>query len=119
MRAIAVLSRLSLQRRFGSVAILSVLLALSGTLVLAVIAGALRDGTAMDRLRSASRPATAVVLPNIAQSSVTRYAVDWHRIAALPEVAALAVTSINDPYEIKGIDFGDVGFPAASPDAFV
>jgi hypothetical protein len=119
MRAVSVLSRLSLQRRFGSVAMLSALLALSGTLVLAVTAGALRDGNAMDRLLSASRPATAVVVPNIAQPSVTRYPIDWHRIAALPEVAALTVTSINDPYEINGIDFGDVGFPAASPDAFV
>ena len=116
MRAVAAWLRLDLRRRARSLVVVTVLLGLAGGLVFAVTAGARRDGSAMQRLRAESLPATAVVVPNIP-------GFDWDAIRALPEVAALGELPWNSTYGIEGIInnpvTNDVGFPAASPGAYV
>ncbi len=111
MRAVAAWLRLDLRRRTGSLTVIALLLAFAGAVVFAVVAGAGRDGSAMQRLRAQSLPATAVVVPNIA-------GFDWDKIRALPEVDAVAELPWNSTYAIEGIDGNDIGFPAASPDTY-
>ena len=115
MRAVAEWLRLDLRRRARSLIVVTVLLGLAGGLVFAVTAGARRGGSAMERLRAESLPATAVVVPNIP-------GFDWDEVRALPEVAAVGELPWNSTYGIEGITndpvTNDVGFPAASPGAY-
>jgi hypothetical protein len=74
--------RLDGLRRWRSLAVLALLIALSTATILTSIAGARRGQTAFDRLWARTLPATATVLPN-------QPGFDWAKVAALPEVAAL------------------------------
>jgi ABC-type lipoprotein release transport system permease subunit len=111
VRAVAAWLRLDLRRRTRSLTVVALMLALGGALVLAVTAGARRDGSAMLRLRAQSLPATAVVVPNIP-------GFDWHQIRELPEVEEVAELPWNSTYAIAGIAVTDIGFPAASPETY-
>jgi FtsX-like permease family protein len=112
MRAVLWWLELDIRRRARSLITLALLLGLSGTLVIAVTAGARRDGSAMRRLNAVSLPATAVMLPNTP-------GFDWGAIKALPEVEAVGEFPVSGEFAIEGIDPQDIGFLNASPDAYV
>jgi ABC-type lipoprotein release transport system permease subunit len=112
MRAVAWWLQLDIRRRARSLIALTLLLALSGTLVIAVTAGARRDGSAMQRLDAVSLPATAVMLPNTP-------GFDWGAIKALPEVEAVGEFPVSGEFGIQGIDPEDISFLNSSPDAYV
>ncbi len=111
MRAVLAWLRLDLRRRGQSLVALSLLLALSGGLVLAVCAGARRNGSALHRLQAVTLPATAIVLPN-------QPGFDWAKVRALPEVEALGEFSLQAVYGIEGIDPNDASFPSANADFY-
>jgi hypothetical protein len=112
MTAVLLWLRLDGRRRWRSLATLAILLAMSGTLVLAVTAGARRDGSAMERLRAESLPATAMVLPNTP-------GFDWDAIRALPEVEAVGEFPVGAVFGIDGINPNAVGFPNGSVEGYV
>lgn len=111
MRAVAAWLRLDIRRRARSLVVLTLLLAFSCALVLAVTAGARRDGSAMQRLRAGSLPATALMLPNTP-------GFDWDAVRALPNVEAVGEFPLGAAFGVEGIDGEDIGFPTASPEAY-
>jgi ABC-type lipoprotein release transport system permease subunit len=111
MRAVLAWQRIDLRRRGRSLAVLSLLLALAGSLVLAVSAGARRNGSALHRLQAVTLPATAIVLPN-------QPGFDWNEVRALPEVEALGEFSLQAAWGVDGVLVDDVSFPSANADFY-
>ena len=74
--------RLDLPRRWRSLLVLALLIAVATGTVLTSVAGARRGATAAERLWGRTLPATAAVLPNDPSF-------DWEKIRGLPEVEAL------------------------------
>ncbi len=75
---------LELRRRWRSLIVLGLLVALTTGTVLAAVAGARRGQTAFDRLWARTLPATVTVLAN-------QPGFDWSKVEALPEVSATAL----------------------------
>ena len=99
--------RLDLRRRWRSLVVLALLVALSVGVVLTAVAGARRGNTAFDRLWARTLPATVTVLPN-------QPGFDWSKVAALPGVTAVGLFAVYYGASVEGMDGVDVGFPPAN-----
>jgi hypothetical protein len=96
--------RLDLRRRWRSLVVLALLVALSAGTVLTAVAGARRGDTAFDRLWARTLPATVTVLPN-------QPGFDWAKVAALPEVTALGLFVVNYGVAVDGLSGASTFFP--------
>jgi FtsX-like permease family len=99
--------RLDLRRRWRSLVVLALLVALSAGVVLTAAAGARRGNTAFDRLWAGTLPATVTVLPN-------QPGFDWSKVAAIPGVTAVGLFSVYYGAGVEGMDGVDLGFPPAN-----
>ncbi|SEF08716.1 ABC transporter permease [Jiangella alba] len=91
--------RLELRRRWRSLLVLALLVALAAGTVMTAVAGARRGASGMDRLQAATQPATVLVVPNIP-------GFDWAPVRALPGVEALGRLAFTG-YEIDGRPGGE------------
>jgi len=98
--------RMELRRRWWSLTVLALLVALATATVLAAAAGARRGQTAFDRLWARTLPATATVLPN-------QPGFDWAKVRALPEVSALSMFPVSFGFALDCCPDGSSGFPPA------
>jgi energy-converting hydrogenase Eha subunit A len=98
--------RLELPRRWRSVAVLTLLIAVASGTVMAAVAGARRGASAIERLQDRTKPATSAVFTN-----TPNY--DWGKIRALPEVEALTKFVIDYTYTFEGYPEDTGGFPLA------
>ena len=96
--------RLDARRRWRSLAVLALLIALATATILTSIAGARRGESAYSRLQARTLPATVTVLLN-----QPRF--DWARVAALPQVAALTKFPVVFGFEAQGYTAASTGFP--------
>lgn len=86
--------RLDLRRRWRSLLVLTLLLAIASGTVMAATAGARRADSSMDRLLAQTLPATVLVAP-------LSPGFDWDAVRALPEVEALSEI-VFSAYEVDG-----------------
>ena len=98
--------RLDARRRWRSLTVLALLIALATATILTSIAGARRGESAYSRLQARTLPATVTVLLN-----QPRF--DWARVAALPQVAALTKFPVVFGFEAQGYTAASTGFPLA------
>jgi ABC-type lipoprotein release transport system permease subunit len=98
--------RLDLRRRWRSLLVLALLIAIAGATVMGSLAGARRGASALQRLEQRTLPATSVVLANTP-------GFDWSKIRALPEVAALTTFVVDYGYTIDGRPADANAFPTA------
>ena len=96
--------RLEVRRRWRSLLVLALLVALATGTVLAAAAGARRGQTAFDRLWASTLPATVTVLPN-------QPGFDWDKVRALPEVASLSEFPVTFGFSLDCCPDVSTGFP--------
>lgn len=106
MRLVLAWLRVDLRRRWRSLAVLALLVAIASGTVMAALAGARREASALTRLQDRTLPATATVYANDPKF-------DWGSIRALPEVEALATFVVTYGTALEGFPDGAVGFPPA------
>ena len=96
--------RLESRRRWRSLLVLALLVALATGTVLTATAGARRGQTAFARLWDSTLPATVAVLPN-------QPGFDWARVRALPEVEVLSEFVVNgQPFVLTCCPGTSIGF---------
>jgi hypothetical protein len=103
--------RLDLPRRWRSLVVLALLVALSSGVVLTAVAGARRGETAFDRLWARTLPATVTVLPN-------QPGFDWAKVQALPGVTAMSLFAVYYGAAVDGIPDANLDFPPANAALF-
>lgn len=96
--------RLDLRRRWRSLAVLALLIAVASGTVMAALAGARRGASAQERLNSRVLPATSAILANTP-------GFDWGPIRALPEVEAMSNFVVDYTMSVEGADPESIGFP--------
>ncbi|MDT4985376.1 MAG: putative transport system permease protein [Pseudonocardiales bacterium] len=96
--------RVEVRRRWRSLAVLAVLVAVASGTVITAVAGARRAASALTRLQDGTLPATSVMLANDPEF-------DWSKIRALPGVEALSTFAVRYSFYFEGIshDFGLAG----------
>jgi hypothetical protein len=108
--------RLETRRRWRSLLVVALLVALTTGTVLAAVAGARRGQSAFDRLWVQTLPATIAVVPN-------QPGFDWTKIEALPEVSAATLFVVQGGELITGtgpagsFSSTNLGFPPGGPGA--
>jgi ABC-type lipoprotein release transport system permease subunit len=97
--------RLDLRRRWRSLAVLALLIAVAGGTVMTALAGARRGASSLHRLEATTLPATSAILANTP-------GFDWTPFRTLPEVESLTTFVVDYLYRVEGV--GDPGaFPPA------
>jgi hypothetical protein len=99
--------RLDSRRRWRSLLVLALLVALATATVLAAVAGARRGQSAFGRLWARTLPATVTVLPN-------QPGFDWAKVRALPEVGALSMFPVAWGFAVEGDPGASAGIQADS-----
>jgi hypothetical protein len=98
--------RLELRRRWRSLAVLTLLVAVASGAVMTALAGARRNASALDRFEARTLPATAAILANTPDF-------DWGKVRALPEVNAF--TTFGPTFPIEGLPPEAEAEPAMQP----
>lgn len=106
MSVVSAWLRLELRRRWRSLAVLALLIAIATGVVMTSLAAARRGASALTRLETKTLPATVAVLAN-------RPGFDWSKVAALPEVAAITKFVVDYTLAIDGVSGQGIGFPPA------
>jgi hypothetical protein len=94
--------RLEVRRRWRSLVVLALLVALACGTVTGAVAGARRGAGAVDRLAARTLPATV-----IAHTNQDKF--DWARIRTLPEVAAVSTFPAYSGFAVEGVPGDPVG----------
>ncbi len=99
---------IELRRRWRSLVVLALLVAVASCTVLAATAGARREQSVLPRLLANTLPQDGIVVPNDPEF-------DWAPIRALPSVEAVGEIALNGP-GIEGIPFEETreGMPAVA-----
>lgn len=88
--------RTDARRRLRSAVVLALLVAVAGGVVMAAVAGARRNGSAVGRAAGLTVPADVWAVPN-------EPGFDWDAVRALPEVEAVGEFAVTF-YEIEGVE---------------
>ena len=99
---------IDLRRRWLTLGVGTLVIAVVGGMVMATIAGARRGESSLERLQRHRQPATAVIFANTPKF-------DWNRVRALPEVASLTNFVTRYPFYFDGVGH-DIGVAGRSLD---
>jgi ABC-type lipoprotein release transport system permease subunit len=114
MNAVLAWARLDVRRRWRSLLVLTLLVAVSSAVVLATLAGARRTDTAIQRLEARVLQGDAMVLPN-------QPGFDWEPIRRLPSVKTLGLFVLAQGIgpQLSSGSFDETGFPAGDVNQYV
>lgn len=108
MRIVLTWLRLEARRRWVSLVVLALLVAVSAATVLTATAGARRGDTALNRLEAQALPATVAVLPN-------QPGFNWNKVKALPEVAVISRFPVTFAFVVNCCQAASTDFAMMDP----